>query len=47
LQKAMVEQQKENESMRSALQAQATQIEAVSAALQATKPSPKVAANGP
>jgi septal ring factor EnvC (AmiA/AmiB activator) len=47
LEKAMAEQQKENESMRSALQEQATQIQAVSAALQATKPSPRLVANGP
>ena len=47
LEKAMAEQQKENESMRSELQEQATRIQAVSAALQAAKPSPRVVANGP
>ena len=46
LEKAMAEQQKENAAMRSELQEQATQIQAVSVGLQAAKPSPRAVANG-
>ena len=45
LEKVMAEQQKENESMRAMLKEQATQIQAVSAALQRSKPSPRLVAN--
>jgi hypothetical protein len=47
LEKAVAEQQKENAAMRAMLKEQAAHIRAVSAALQATKPSPRVVANGP
>ena len=47
LEKAVTEQQKENVAMRAMLKEQAAQIQAVSAALQATTSSPRVVANDP
>ena len=45
LEKAMAEQQKENESMRAVLKEQAAQIQKVSAQLELSKPAPQMVVN--